>query len=64
MVAKLLLGLVILAIVISLAVLGTFWYLKNVHELEHEKEMRQLERDEALFEQDSIDRQLEREKKR
>lgn len=70
MVAKLALALVVVAIVISVAVIAAFWYFKETAELDHEKEMKRLERDEALFtstDEDfdsSIDRELEREKKR
>lgn len=65
MVAKLVLGLVVLAIVFSVAVIAAYRYFDRQAERNHEKEMERMERDEKLFEglnDDPIDRELEREK--
>lgn len=43
MAVKLVLFLVVLAIVLSVAVIGAFYYLKHKAELEHEKEMTEAE---------------------
>lgn len=44
MAVKLVLLLLILALVVSLAVLGTFWYLNQESEREHEKELTEMEK--------------------
>lgn len=66
MVAKLALGLLAIAFVISVAVIVAYLYFRDTAKMRHEKEMERLERDEKLFESefsgDSIDRELEREK--
>lgn len=53
MVVKLIFALVVLAIVLSVAVGGAFWYLKNQAELTHKERMKekelQQERDEHLW---------------
>lgn len=67
MAIKLALALTVVAFIIAVAIVATFWYLKESKEMQHEKEMERIERDEKLFDsefgqQDSIDRELEREK--
>lgn len=64
MAAKLVLAMVVLAIVVSVAVLAAFWYFKETAEMNHEKEMRRLERDEELFSNDSFDSEIDRELQR
>lgn len=66
MVARLAILLLVLAAVISVGLIMIFWYFNQKDERRHEKDMEQLERDKELFsnEYDSIDRQLDQEKKR
>lgn len=68
MAAKLVFLLLIVALILSVAILAAFWYFKETAELSHEQKMKQMEQTEQIFESefegDSIDRELEREKKR
>jgi len=68
MVAKLALALLAIAFVLSVAVIAAYLYFRDTAKMRHEKEMERIERDEKLFDSefggDSIDRELEREKKR
>jgi hypothetical protein len=66
MVAKLVLALIAIVLIVGIATIAAFLYFREKEQHRHETEMRRLERDEKLFdsefgEQDSIDRQLERE---
>lgn len=66
MAVKLVLFLLVLAIVLSLAVLAAFWYLDNRGEREHEKTLREMEQTHEMLsetETDPIDRELERGKR-
>lgn len=72
MVAKLVIGLVVLTVLVAVAVIASFWYFKHRAEMKHDREMAREERradlDEQLVEvaesETGIDAELEREKKR
>lgn len=69
MVAKLAFALLAVAFIISVAIIASYLYFRDTAKMKHEKEMERIERDEKLFDsefgsQDSIDRELEREKGR
>lgn len=64
MAVKLVLALLLLALILSVAIAAAFWYFRETAKFNHEEKMRRLERDEKMFTQDNIDRELEREKKR
>lgn len=74
MAAKLVLALLALAVILSVAVIASFWYFKKRAEYKHEKEMlreeKRAELDEQLVEVaeqesgNSIDAELERERER
>jgi len=68
MAAKLVILLLIVALILSVAILAAFWYFKEAAELNHEQEMKQMEQTEKLFDTefsgDNIDRELDKEKKR
>lgn len=72
MAVKLALLLLVIALIVSVAMLGAFWYLKRRAEMKHEKEMlreqKRAELDEQLVEvaesESSIERELDKEKKR
>jgi len=68
MAAKLVILLLIVALILSVAILAAFWYFKETAELNHEQEMKQMEQTEKLFDTefsgDNIDRELDKEKKR
>lgn len=51
MVVKLVLFMVILAIVLSIAVVASFWYLKHRAEMKHEKDLEEMEQTERLFDE-------------
>lgn len=52
MVAKLVFGLLVLAFVLSVAVTAAYLYFREQAALEHEKEMKQMEQTEKLFEKE------------
>jgi CHASE3 domain sensor protein len=64
MVAKLALVLFVLAVVVSLTTLAAFWYFNQESEREHERELREMEQTDEILDamDDSVDRELEREK--
>jgi len=68
MAAKLVILLLIVALILSVAILAAFWYFKETAELNHEQEMKQMEQTEKLFDTEfsggNIDRELNKEKKR
>lgn len=65
MAVKLILALIVVLVIISIAVAASFWYFKETAEMKHERELKQMEQTEALFEdEDPIDRELEREENR
>lgn len=50
MAVKLVLFLLVLAIVLSVALIAAFWYFKETAEMKHEQEMTKMEQAEELFE--------------
>jgi len=54
MVVKLVALLLVVAIVLSVAVIASYWYLAKRAEQEHEKELRELENQQKLFERDDL----------
>ncbi|MFC6953940.1 hypothetical protein [Halorubellus litoreus] len=64
MVAKLVVALLALAVVVSVVTLAAFWYFDKASEREHERELRELEQTDEILDamDDSIDRELERER--
>ena len=62
MAAKLVIALIVLTIIVALVVAATFLYFREKEKHNHEKEMRRMDRDEAVLAGDSIDRELERDR--
>lgn len=62
--AKLVIGLLVLALLITLVMGIVFMYFTRKAELSHEEKMRRMDRDEEILssEFDSIDRELERDR--
>jgi len=52
MVVKLVALLLVLAVVLSVAVVASYWYLAKRAEQNHEKDMKKMEQTEKLFEDD------------
>lgn len=52
MAAKLVLFLIILALIVAVAIIAAFYYFTRKEELEHEKELREMEQTEKLFEEE------------
>lgn len=69
MATRVIIGMLVLAFVLSVLVGVTFWYLKRRAELSHERHMAEEERrhaevDHLFGDGDDIDRELERERER